>query len=340
MYILSYKITEILFIMRSKYSFVRGKPFHGIMEYNLQTIPVKNKTTTYPLQIKLFEEMSQSDKTITNGIHQFYVHLGTLIYGDLVQKTNTNGTSLIHPDSILGNVPKEIKSIAPGSPLLIKKEQTARYLLHAFNSSFPKRLRHQIYRHGLAKPGKNYRNKALDSLILNLSGKTKFHVSLPMSIISKLYFSSNKNILETDYPNPSVKVRSPAINQLLAEPKDFIREVGFEPSRFEINKYRYPKGTKINGLEINSFPILVINDLEYKKAKKDLLELLDESNPRIVDFIGIYSLLKDKFEFLSKSQGKIVKKIEGISKTIIKNQEDLIKEAGLWADPNEEEVPF
>ena len=90
--------------MDNRYRFVRGKPFDGLEDYKKKTIHVENHAAIFPLQLKMFEQISQSDKKISNEIHNFYRHVGELIYGDSLIPINYSNGNLIYPDAVRGRI--------------------------------------------------------------------------------------------------------------------------------------------------------------------------------------------------------------------------------------------
>jgi len=128
-----------------------------------------------------------------------------------------------------------------------------------------------IYRHSMFEIKK--RDRTEEEIINGLLKSTIFSVILPLSLIlgiqrapvsedvklARNYISKN-----TNWPS-CLCIRSHTINRFLIDPHENLRLLGFDPERFEIERYLSPKKLKMNGRNLGQFPILKIVDRHHEE---------------------------------------------------------------------------
>jgi hypothetical protein len=146
----------------------------------------------------------------------------------------------------------------------------------------PPIIRYDIFRHNLKNLHRDYSNKSLDELVSDLTNSIKYSLSLPFSLVFELYSKENKFCARYDGEgyNKCGRINSSGLHTLLAYPEEVIKELGLDMDRFRITKKKFPENVEINGLKVNSFPVLFVFDKKYNEFIDTLQENID-SNPEL-----------------------------------------------------------
>ena len=216
----------------------------------------------------------------------FYEILSQGIWGgELNPKINLNlGASEISffPDLSSKEYISEIKSISPYRRLKLKDWQIAKYSAVIYNDQFPeKRINFKIFRHGLKEIQKKYGNKKLRDLIKGLSQNTFYGISMPFSLIFELYSSNFEHTSRYDNDGSSfetqTRVSSKFIDELVCEPENTLKSLGFQKDRFGFIPRNSPKRIKVNRFEVRSFPFLEIVDREIDSWRSNFSREMDKN---------------------------------------------------------------
>ena len=292
--------------MDPRYKFVRGKPFQGLSDYlEGRSLRTKKQKIIYPIsnsvQDKLFPELISENPAfgLRTRLGHYYELLSKSISGGTLKKLYTleeysNGDSIkSEPDLTVQKKDKsvfltEVKSIAPGQALKLGDNQIAKYVSLQTGDYFSKSplIRFDIFRHGILGIQKKYITRPLEELIYDLSKKTKFLVSLPFSVIFEIYKSTDGfsgSRYEGEFYFNLTRFNSSAINDLIANPEYILEKMKINLDDLVIQKRKFPSTIFINGINLQSFPVLIIidkisPDKVSEKIKKDLNENKELSN--------------------------------------------------------------
>jgi hypothetical protein len=259
------------------YKFVRGKPFDGLEEYaSAKVINVFNKFIEYPTQLELagFERNHPKDG-LKVRLGYYFERLVQGIQGGTIQdprELNELKNPLISEPDITHLSTcclREVKGVASGQALKIGDEQFAKYahLQLGTHYSKPPKISFEIFRHGVTKVFKNFEGKSIDELVNALTLNVRSLCSLPFSVMAQIHGSGvpYTSRYEGDHWISITRFFSTGLNSMLSDPERTISEIGLNPEEYNIQRRKFPTGIKMNGLEIFSFPILIVEDKDHAK---------------------------------------------------------------------------
>lgn len=288
--------------MNSRYKFIRGKPFEGLEDYlKGSSIKTKNKKIIYPIsnsiQNNLLPELifENPEFGLRTRLGHYYELLSKSISGGAIKKQyNCNDNNIkSEPDLTIHKKNKsisliEVKSIAPGEALKLADNQIAKYVSLQTGDYFTKcpSITFNIFRHGISGIQKKYMARPLEELICDLSKTTKFLISLPFSVIFELYKStdgfSGSRYEGRFYPNLT-RFNSSKINDLIANPEHTLEKMKINLDDLIIQKRKFPSTIFMNGINLSSFPALIILDkLSSEEVSENIKKDL-EKNKEISD---------------------------------------------------------
>jgi len=170
---------------------------------------------------------------------------------------------------------REAKAVRPGGDLKLFDGQIAKYfLLRTGDYSVGKKIKFDIFRHGLRNLQKKFKAETNETLLMELAKSTKFMISLPFRVIFDLYMSEDSPRYDGTRYDTMTRVYSSTLNNLLAYPKDTLKSFGVSLKGLKFTKLKFPKGIKLNNFELNSFPVLIVEDEGSKAWKKKFEEFI------------------------------------------------------------------
>lgn len=292
--------------MDPRYKFVRGKPFQGLSDYlEGKSLRTKKQKIIYPIsnsvQNNFFPELISENPAfgLRTRLGHYYELLSKSILGGTLKNLynlnqSSNGDSIkSEPDLTSYKKNKsvfltEVKSIAPGQALKLMDNQIAKYVSLQTGDYFSKcpSIRFDIFRHGIKRIQKKYMARPLEELINDLSKTTKFLVSLPFSVIFEIYKSTDGfsgSRYGGEFYSNLTRFNSSAINDLIANPEYTLEKMKINLDDLVIQKRKFPSTIFMNGVKLESFPVLIIldkisSDKVSEKIKKDLDENQELSN--------------------------------------------------------------
>ncbi len=263
--------------MDKRYKFLRGHAFAGLEDYFAsEEIKVRYKDLEYPDEmLKPSSSNGNSDikPSFKQKLGRFYEVLSQGIHGGEMNKTfevnNGMGYSFkIRPDLVLGEKFWDAKAVAPSQYLKLPDDQMMRYALlqiSKINSKTPE-IKVEIFRHGVMKLESKFVNRPIEDLIFQLSQNTKYLISMDLSVAFEYYrlaFDKGNFQLRYDKGNSYTGIRSGDLSALLAYPEESLEKIGINLDNLEIKKRRFPREVRIGDYELNSFPILIIENKNY-----------------------------------------------------------------------------
>jgi len=291
--------------MDKRFKFIRSEnTFEGLNDYaTSHCLRLKSKSLFYPVQYSLFnEEKAEGGFGLRVKEGYFFELLCHGIYGGSIKSSyneNENGSKdMLTTEPDITDVKRktfmEVKGVGPGQALKLMDGQIAKYALLQTKEYFskPSKIRFEIFRHGVSSIQENYKNKGLEELIKRLSDSVRFLISLPFSVIFKIYLNEGKLTSRHDDERTYytlTRLNSTGLNKFIAYPEETLKEFNLNPNDFEIKKRRLPKKITINGFKINTFPMLSIYDKDHEKATGLINEKI-KSNERISNLF--YSFTK------------------------------------------------
>lgn len=276
--------------------FIRGKPFQGLEDYFYSPeIKMTHKRLKYPLSKQSsFQGLEHYGSVfeLEKKLGHFHEKIIYGIYGGKlkqIQKINSDlfKNNFSEPDLTTKKNHFESKAVAPGGALNLLDKQIPKYAILQIGGflKHKKYVRFEIFRHGIRKLHKNYKNDKIEELISDLSKTTKFMLSLPFSLIFHLW--SAETPFTSRYTGdkwvPTTRFFSSGLNSMLAYPKETIEIIGLDPNEFIFKKRRFPMNVSINKNKLKPFPILKVFD---KDPKQWLCEFKEKHKGKnLTDFI-------------------------------------------------------
>lgn len=268
--------------MDKRYKFVRGERFAGLEDYwDSKEIEVKNKELIYVIKKKPpSNENSNSTHSFKKKLGCFYEILIQGIYGGERNKKlkvkNDRGFSFeIIPDLVLGEMCWESKGVASEQNLRLTDNQMAKYALlqKAKLESKTPIIKTETFRHGINNLESRFTGKPLEDaikdLVFQLTQKTKYLISIDLSIIFEYYRLSKRY----DKGKSFTRINKGDLNTLLAYPEESLEKIGINLKDIVIKKKKFPSGVTMDNHEISSFPVLIIENTNYPE---DWLEYFNE----------------------------------------------------------------
>jgi len=291
--------------------FIRSpNPFAGLDDYLIaEELRVNNRQIEYPLQLS-FDGFGSSfpDQGMKKKSGYYFELLMQGIYGGrlkgLYQLLNNPHAPLdvllscnavtSEPDLVIDKKSclRESKSVSPGGGLKIEDEQMAKYLCLQLNEYFqnPPKIIFEIFRHGVRKLVKNFKQKPLEELVSALSNP-RFLLSIPLSIILEIHRVGENHSSEYTYRyednggkyDSYSQLLSSGLNAILAYPKEALSRFGLNPNNYNIWKLKFPEGVTMNGKNITPFPVLLIRDKNHGEWFDNFREKGPEFHPRLFE---------------------------------------------------------
>ena len=228
--------------LRKKFGFIRGLSFDGLLDYKKsKTLKPRKRKLTYPVQLNLYEN-GNSDFGLRTRLGRFFELVCSGIYGGRIKQNcnigeSSNGFSVnAQPDLVHTTrlCIREVKGVSPGESLKLSDEQIVKYYKLQVSPYFKKspEIRFEIFRHGVRELQKKYgwsqSENSLDDLVEDLSGTTKFLLSLPFSVVFLAYSLQNKFTSRHDNEKTYLtltRLNSSGLNNLLAYPEETLSEL-------------------------------------------------------------------------------------------------------------------
>jgi hypothetical protein len=242
---------------------------------------------TYPIQRGLFASYREStlEQGLRSRIAQFYEILtAAIVEGEWNRNKNLlkKGYGHLHPDVICDDMLVDAKAIRADGPLKIRDKQFEQYLLHQGISTDNRSIFYSIFRYGITNPIVCLRKKenVLEEMISVLSKKTDFMILLPFSATINMHnpihshfsrYEKDRKTGET-VPDPLTQIPKTELTKLFDSPEVFLADCGINPENYLIKRTTLPAGIKISGYDVLSFPILVIEDKDYKSWRTEFRE--------------------------------------------------------------------
>jgi len=216
---------------------------------------------------------------------KYFEILSQGIYGGNIkelQKVNESSGKviLVEPDITLKPKKyfKEIKSVSPGECLKLTDEQISKCMALQLKSfdKFPN-IDFEIFRHGVRKLVKRYNKINLLELVNEISNTIQFMISLPFSVIYKIYlgkcekYTSRYNGLKWDN---MTRLNSSGLNNFLLYPAKTFEEFEINPSNFIFSKFRFSENVTMNFHKVSSFPILIVREKDHLSEIKNLESIM------------------------------------------------------------------
>jgi hypothetical protein len=254
-----------------RYNFIRGHPFAGLEDYFAsEEMEVKNKEIIYSLKNTHNQNLNQF-QNLGKKLACFYEILIQGIYGGERGKgytlENDKGFCLkLIPDLVSENRIWDSKATASRQHIKLIDDQIMKYSLFQIKNEEMPIIKMDIFRHGINHLNSKFADKPLKELIFRLTQKTKSLISLDLSIIFEYYRLSSKTKdfkLRYEKGNSYTKISSVTLNSLLAYPEKSLESIGMDLKDIDIKKRRFPSNVTMDGYEINSFPVLIIENKNY-----------------------------------------------------------------------------
>ena len=297
------------------FPFVRGDVFEGL-DFYTQPLKVFKKDLVYPLRNvqKVFPNIGwEYSYGMRARLGLYFEILSAAIYGGelnhdrKVEIEDEDRNFVTEPDVTHSKkkIYREVKSVARGNGVLLKDYQMEKYAKYQCNDRLPPIVRFEIFRHGVRDLVKNYKVSELDSLVSELSEKTRFLISIPFSLAYTIYDNCPKNI-SSRYEEKGyewyTRFNSTGLNKLLSNPQEIVKELGFDIKDFCFKFRKFPKGVMFNGREISQFPVLIIKETGSYEQWMNLQERVKERHKRPdYDPLGLkHEGLQDKLPILEE----------------------------------------
>lgn len=246
-----------------------------------EPIEVKERKINYlmkglpPRQIDLFDgnvKPKSNTDFYKKVISRFYEALTHAIVGGEWRGTKNSSANdwVFYPDVVTENEIYDSKGVCWQEKCPLWDLQTDRYLLQQCDNTFmsPKKIYYYIYKYKIDHPTKHFdklkNETVVGDIISTLSSETGYLLALPFSVIHNLHNpdipSKYKSRYEGDCWVRETRFLSRGMKQMLISPEEVLSSVNLDSSHFIITKSRLPTGIKINSNEINSFPVLRVED--------------------------------------------------------------------------------
>jgi len=298
---------------------------------NEKPIAVVDKSPSYPIQRDLFENLptDRINYGYRKRIGDFYEILTTAIFGGRwigTRNASQRRDELFQPDVVSKDKIIESKSVCWSENLKLVDFQIDQYLLQQCDSFYQQSspIFFAIYKYKVKNPlvqFKQIKNNALEEIVKTLSEETAFMIFLPFSIISPLHNPTIHNHFNSRYENgkfdPLTRFKTSGIKKMLFSPEEVIKEYGLNPEDYLIIRTCLPEGIKMNNFLIKPFPILFIEDLDYKAW----LGRFKEENASRVESIRFDE--KKKRDYLIRNDGCSDTEIEKPAKNSAEEDDDI-----------------
>ena len=210
----------------------------------------------------------------------FYESLNRGLYGgklndvkfDIDFYSGENGSGTIKPDIVddENNIHWESKSNVFDKDCEIMKRQLEGY--RSLQYTYPeKQYLLAIYRHKLL--GIKKEERTLEEVFDELLKGTAFSLILPLSVVLKIYenpvsgdvkMARNYVSKNNNWPD-CLCIKPHTINRFLMSPLENFELLGFDPNRFEIERFFSPSNMTMNRRKLRQFPIVKIVDTKYNE---------------------------------------------------------------------------
>lgn len=259
-----------------------------------------NHNLNYPIQKELFTSYRESalEQGFMSRIAQFYEILTAAITGGEWNRNRNlleNGYGHLHPDVVCDDSLIDAKAVCSARPLKLRDIQFNQYFLHQGISNDNRKIIYSICGYAVDKPIVSLRQKenVLDRIVNMLSKETDFMIFLPFSAAINVHdakyspFSRYEKDKKTGkpVPDPLTQVPKNGLIKLLDFPETFLTDCGINFENYKIQRTVFPKGIKMNGQEITSFPLLIIEDKNYEewlaKFRADNIESIKQLQEKI-----------------------------------------------------------
>ncbi|GAH73731.1 unnamed protein product, partial [marine sediment metagenome] len=220
--------------MDKRYKFLRGHTFAGLEDYfGSEEIEVKNKELFYFIK-KTSSKQNSDPPSFKKKLACFYEILMQGIYGGERNKRykikNDKGFSFeVRPDLVSGERAWDAKAVATGQYLKLTDGQRVGYTLLQTKSPEISIIKTEIFRHGIRNLESSFIDKPIEDLVFQLTQKTKYLISIDLSIIFEYYrLAINEKNFKWRYDKGDsyTKVSSGTLNALLAYPEESLEEMG------------------------------------------------------------------------------------------------------------------
>ncbi len=293
--------------MEKRFRFVRAEnPFKGLYDYlEADELRTSNRQIQYPLQLSLDGlEGSLLKYGLRVRLGYYFELLTQGIYGGVLKGSRQLSNNHHESDKPFNNnilaseldvvfyeksCLRESKAVSPGESLEIRDEQLAKYACLQLGNYFenPPKIIFEVFRHGVRRLVKNYKDKSLEEIVNALSSSTRFMLSLPFSFIVAVHEKAKDHSFEhaSRYEGEKwehhSKFFSSGLNAMLAYPEKTLSGFGLDPDNYNILKLRFPRGITMNKKEISPFPVLLVRDKDHGKWVKNFRERGHELYPNL-----------------------------------------------------------
>jgi hypothetical protein len=250
--------------------YMEGEPIQiANQEINYLMTGVPNR------QIDLFEENSKPKSNTDfykKVISRFYEALTNAIVGGEWRgmKNSSINDWVFYPDVVTKNEIFDSKGVCWHEKTPLWDLQMDRYLLQQCENTFmsPRKINYYIYKYKIDHPTKHFdkfdNETVVDDIISTLSNETGYLLAFPFSVVYNLHNpdipSKYKSRYEGEKWIRETRFLSSGMKQMLICPEEVLSSVNLDASHFILTKTHLPEKIRINGNEINSFPILRIED--------------------------------------------------------------------------------
>ena len=293
--------------MEKRFGFVRAEnPFEGIYDYlEADELRISSRQIEYPLQLSLDGlEGSLLKYGLRVRLGYYFELLTQGIYGGVLKGSRQLSNNHHESDKPFNNnilaseldvvffeksCLRESKAVSPGESLEIRDEQLAKYACLQLGNYFenPPKIIFEVFRHGVRRLVKNYKDKSLEDIVNALSSSTRFMLSLPFSFIVAVHEKSKDHSFEhaSRYEGEKwehhSKFFSSGLNAMLAYPEKTLSGFGLDIGNYNILKLRFPRGITMNKKEIRPFPVLLVRDKDHGKWVESFRERGHELYPNL-----------------------------------------------------------
>lgn len=296
--------------MNKRFGFIRGRPFTGLEDYFAsEELEVKNKDIKYVINSHPNYSLKNPPENVppsySKKVACFYEILAQGIYGGKRTKKylleNDNGFSMgFIPDLINGNRIWDSKASAARQHIKLKDEQLMKYSLFQMKSEEPPNIKIDIFRHGINNMNSKFIDRPLKEFVFQLTKDTRSMVSLDLSVIFEYYRMAHKTKhlkLRYDKGLSYTKISPVTLNNFIAYPEKTVEELGFDLKDIEIKKRRFPSDVKVNGYEMNSFPVVIIENKNYPEKWTDYFNTVIEDGTQVPSlFMDLWNMKKTEYE--------------------------------------------
>ncbi len=274
--------------------------FDGLEKYvNSPNIPVKTKKVSYLPKAKQLM-LSNPDTYTTNherGLRthsgKFFEFLAQAIFGGLIKQKIEIRVKI--RDSIYSEICEmdltiperktfiEVKSTMQNDSLKFLDFQIAGNIaLQTMDEFKDWNMFYLIFRHGIKKISSRFKGKPLENLVKEISENVRSMFMFPFSMVYYLHTKIPDTCSRHDNQTYSrlTRFNQTGLHNLLINPKETIKCLGLSPVNYVVRRKKFPKEIKIDGSEINNFPVLLIQDKDYRKWVNEQRKELREKLPK------------------------------------------------------------